>query len=120
MKLTTDAVAAKLDGTPTRFEPPTSDHQREADGADLDVTLRFFGMTRRIDGSAWLKPHRTPRATGLPVRTQRFIEDCAKLGLLFWSEARAPRCVWAVDDQMQAHLVRMNNNGSATIIEHDQ
>ncbi|WP_428846336.1 hypothetical protein [Mycolicibacterium conceptionense] len=45
--------------------------------------------------------------TGLPAALQQEIAGCRALGLSYWSQAPHPGCVWAVDSERVAHLVRI-------------
>jgi hypothetical protein len=122
------SLKAKFDGVPTRYTPPRCDyeHPREfqdwnpqrcahakdyhvPDGADLDGTLRYFGMRRRKDGSAWfVTPSASKRASKIPGRTQEAIAACRAMKLHYWSDAAYQGCVWAVDDGQCPHLVRID------------
>lgn len=112
------AIAAKLAGTPTRYTPPTC-HDYPAKcthaatyhvpaKADLNETLRFFGLTRRADGSVRLSaPTNRPQSVA-PARTRENVAACAAVGLSFWSEAPTPNGMWAVDNAQRAHLVKVD------------
>ncbi|MGD9622172.1 MAG: hypothetical protein AB7G47_19290 [Mycolicibacterium sp.] len=112
------AIAAKLGGTPTRYTPPICQSYsvkcthaatyHVATKIDLDKTLRFFGMTRRADGSAQLSAPTNRRQTVAPVRTRENVAACAAVGLSFWSEAPVPNGIWAVDSTQRAHLVKVD------------
>lgn len=111
------AIAAKLAGTPTRYTPPTCtcpagySHAATAHvpaKADLNETLRFFGLTRRADGSLRLSAPTTRPQNVAPARTRENVAACAAVGLSFWSEAPVPNGMWAVDTHQRAHLVKVD------------
>lgn len=112
------AIAAKLAGTPTRYTPPTCDSYPAKCShaatyhvpakADLNETLRFFGLTRRADGSVRLSAPTNRPQTVAPARTRENVAACAAVGLSFWSEAPVPNGMWAVDATQRAHLVKVD------------
>lgn len=112
-------IAAKLAGTPTRYVLPIChdfpEGCKHAAGyhtttkADLNVSHRFFGLTRRPDGSAHLtSTGSAPKRGKVPVRVCESVAACAAVGLNYWSEAPGPGGVWAVDGAQQAHLVKVD------------
>ncbi|MFA5712506.1 hypothetical protein [Mycolicibacterium sp.] len=111
-------IAAKLAGAATRYSPPVCrDFGRcsHAEGyhsphkADLDFSVRFFGLRRRKDGSAHLVAPAVPRAgSAVPARTRENVAACAAVGLCYWAEAPVPNGVWAVDEHQRAHLVKVD------------
>ena len=123
---TATAIAAKLAGTPTRYTPPTCDsHPSKCShaetyhvpaGADLNDSLRFFGLTRRADGSTHLHaPTQRPRAVA-PARTRENVAACAAVGLSFWSEAPVLNGIWAVDNAQCAHLVKIDRRANRVYV----
>ncbi|WP_179475355.1 DUF7457 domain-containing protein [Mycolicibacterium vinylchloridicum] len=48
----------------------------------------------------------------IPVRTLENLAACQSIGLDFWSEAPPPSTVWALDDQRQPHLVKIDRRRS--------
>ncbi|KLI09345.1 MULTISPECIES: hypothetical protein [Mycobacteriaceae] len=45
--------------------------------------------------------------TAISATTRQEIAACRALGLGYWSQAPHPGCVWAIDDERVAHLVRV-------------
>lgn len=119
-------IAAKLAGTNTRYQYPTcADHPGDCKHAssfhapakaDLHESLRFFGLTRTIDGSARWVGVSTRARTTLPSRTREDIAACAAVGLTFWSEAGIPNGLWAVDNAQQAHLLKIDRRTNAVAV----
>ena len=124
--LTSDEIAAKLDGTPTRFVPVVcSDekrgfictHKHLATAPDLDENLRAVGMRRGKDGAArFPAPTRSRGSATIAARTRENIAACAALGLSYWSDHARPHLLWAVDDQQVAHSVRVDRKSGR--VEH--
>jgi hypothetical protein len=52
-------------------------------------------------------------ARPLPKRTLERLAACEAVGLHYWSDHPWAHCVWAVDDHQQAHVVRINPDGTS-------
>jgi hypothetical protein len=47
-------------------------------------------------------------ARPLPKGTRERLAACEAIGLTYWSDHPARNCVWAIDDQQRAHVVRID------------
>lgn len=120
------SIAQKLGSTPARYTEPTCrDYPQackhvegfhEPCGADLNETLRFFGLKRYADGSAHLAAPSQRRVTVVRARTRENVAACAAVGLSFWSEAPVPNGMWAVDDSQHAHLVKVDRRAQRAYV----
>ena len=120
------AIAAKLAGTATRYTAPTCDSYPSTcthaetyhvpAEADLNESLRFFGLTRRADGSNHLHTPTQRPLTVAPARTRENVAACAAVGLNFWSEAPVRNGIWAVDNAQCAHLVKIDRRANRVYV----
>ncbi|MBV8178644.1 MAG: hypothetical protein JOY55_19835 [Mycobacterium sp.] len=92
---------------PPTGEPLSDPH--EPAGADLDESLRFYGLRRAADGShTWIRRQAPRPESAIPARTLENLAACAALGLAYWSEAPGANRLWAIDDDRQPHQVTID------------
>lgn len=131
-----EKIAAKLAGTSARYTPPRChdwvDHVyqqvpldqcrhaasfHETSGADLFENARYFGLRMNKAGAYEFKkePKLSTSGVKIPDRTAENIAACAAVGLSYWSEAPGINRLWAVDDQREAHEIRIDRKRGTAV-----